>query len=205
MPTWTHRLLVALLLVLAPATTATLSANSRLEFSSLDASSRQVEADVTATLHRDCGRCWLRSAAECSVAPSSGLRTSTVVSAERAQQFMVKSGFPPNRAAGFLDSIDGPITARLVRPGEQFGRYAGKPTGEGSFLTKSVFGSPSQAQDALYLRPFNNPATYRQPVTSTGRSIVIEGGIKNGAPGVRQTIIINRGAFGFGTGEPLLP
>ncbi len=46
MPTWIHRLLVALLLVLAPATTATLSANSRLGKNILDASSRQVEADL---------------------------------------------------------------------------------------------------------------------------------------------------------------
>ncbi len=75
--TWTHRLLVAVLLVLAPATTATLSANSRLGENILDACIQQVEHVATATPHRDCGECWPRSAAECSVAPSSAPRFGT--------------------------------------------------------------------------------------------------------------------------------
>ena len=100
-----------------------------------------------------------------------------------------------------MDSFDGPITARLVESDEGFGRYTGNPTSKGSFLTKSTFSTPSEAVDALNLGPFGNPATFRQPVTSSGRSIVLEGGIRGGQPGVRQTLIINRGRFEIGTGR----
>ena len=135
---------------------------------------------------------------------SSGLRTSTAVTPERAQEFLTKNRLSPERAAGFVESFDGPITARLVRPGEEFGRFTGNPESRGSFLTKSTFGSPSEAVDALNLKPFGNPATYRQPVLSSGRSIVLEGVIKDGALlGTRQTLIINRDAFEFGIGVPL--
>jgi hypothetical protein len=40
-----------------------------------------------------------------------GLRASTVVSAERAEAFLVKNGFSASRAAEFVGSFDGPITA----------------------------------------------------------------------------------------------
>jgi hypothetical protein len=40
-----------------------------------------------------------------------------------------------------------------------------------------------------------------QPVTASGRNIVIEGGIKNGGAGVRQTLIIDRDVFKFGEGK----
>jgi hypothetical protein len=46
-----------------------LAENSRLGQNFLDACIPQVEADVTADLHRDSGRCWLRPAAECTVDP----------------------------------------------------------------------------------------------------------------------------------------
>jgi len=132
------------------------------------------------------------------------LRSSTVVSTERAKEFLLKNDFPASRADDFLDSFDGPITARLVRPGEEFGRFSGQPGGAGSFLTKSIFETPDQAVDALFLKPFGNPATFRQSVVSTQRSIVLEGLIKNGAPpGTTQSVIINRGAFEFGTGVPV--
>ena len=72
-------------------------------------------------------------------------------------------------------------TTRLVRPREEFGRFSGSPDGTGSFLTKSTFETPQEAVDALFLGPFGNPATFRQPVVSTQRSIVLEGLIKNGA------------------------
>ena len=117
---------------------------------------------------------------------------------------MLKNDFPADRADDFLSSIDGPITARLVRPGEDFGRYSGRAEGPGSFLTKSTFDTPEQAVDALFLRPYGNPATFRQPVVSTNRSIMLEGLIKNGAPpGTKQAIVVDRNAFEFGQGAPL--
>lgn len=130
-----------------------------------------------------------------------GLRTSTTITAERAQEFLIKNHFSPESASGFVGSFDGPITARLVRPGENFGRFTGKPHGSGSFLTKSIFSNPAEAVGALRLGPYGNPATYRQPVVSSGRSIVLEGVIKDGVPpGTRQTLIIDQDAFKFGAG-----
>lgn len=130
-----------------------------------------------------------------------GLRGTSVVSPARAESFLVKNGFSPADAKDFIGSFDGPITARIVRPGEDFLRYTGNPTSTGSFLTKSRFSNPASAVDGLYLSPYGNPATYVQTVTSSGRSIVLEGAIKNGGSGVGQTVIHNRGAFTFGVGQ----
>ncbi|MEI7038076.1 hypothetical protein [Fulvimonas yonginensis] len=107
---------------------------------------------------------------------------------------------PEELAADFTASFDGPITARLVRPGEDFLRYTDVADSKGSFLTKTQFANPADAVEGLYLGPYGNGATLMQPVTSTGRSIVLEGGVANGAPGVQQTVIVNRGAFQIGSG-----
>lgn len=129
-----------------------------------------------------------------------GLSGTSVVSPARAEAFLVKNGFDAADAKSFIGSFDGPITARIVRPGEDFLRYTGNPNSTGSFLTKTRFGSPGSAVDGLYLGPYGNPATYVQTVTSSGRSIVLEGAIKNGGAGVGQTVIHNRGEFTFGPG-----
>ena len=71
---------------------------------------------------------------------------------------------------------------------------------QGSFLTKTIFPDPAAAVNGLYLGPYGNNASLMQPVTATGRSIILEGGIANGTPGVQQSLIVNRGAFQFGTG-----
>lgn len=39
-----------------------------------------------------------------------------------------------------------------------------------------------------------------QSVTSTGRSILLEGGVANGSARVRQSLIVNRDSFQFGVG-----
>jgi len=132
--------------------------------------------------------------------PSAGLRTSAVISAERAESFLTKSGVSAARAKDFVESFDGPITARLVRSGEDFSRYTDVPQSTGSFLTKTQFANPAAAVDGLYLGPYGNGATLVQSVSSTGRSIVLEGGVANGGAGIRQTLVVNRGAFQFGTG-----
>ncbi|MGJ3628984.1 hypothetical protein AB5I41_22855 [Sphingomonas sp. MMS24-JH45] len=64
---------------------------------------------------------------------SRGLRGSSVVSAERADVFLVKNGFTSARAQEFIGSFDGPITARIVRPGEDFLRYTDYAGSSGSF------------------------------------------------------------------------
>ena len=141
------------------------------------------------------------------VAPSAGLsglglRTSTVVSAERAEAFLLKNDFPAVRAKDFVNSFEGPITARLVRSGEDWLRYTDVADSKGSFLTKTQFYTPDEAVRGLYLLPeFNNRATLVQGVSSSGRSIVLEGAVKNGGPGIRQTLIIDRDKFYIGTGS----
>jgi hypothetical protein len=124
-----------------------------------------------------------------------------VVSAERAEEFLLKNGFGAERARNFLGSFDGPITARIVEPGETFLRYTDVASSRGSFLTTTQFASPAEAVEGLYLGPYGNNASLVQPVTASGRNIVLEGGIQNGGVGVRQTLIIDRGAFQFGEGR----
>jgi hypothetical protein len=129
-----------------------------------------------------------------------GLRTSALISGERAEAFLVKNGFSADRAKDFVASFNGPITARLVRPGEDFFRYTDAPESTGSFLTKTQFANPPAAVDGLYLGPYGNNATFVQSVGSTGRSIVLEGNIANGGVGIRQSVVVNRDTFQFGTG-----
>lgn len=123
-----------------------------------------------------------------------------MVSAERAETFLVKHGVRPETAKSYVAELDGPITARLVRPNEDFLRYFDAPKEQGSFLTKTAFDSPSSAITGLNLAPFGNNASLVQPVTSTGRTILLEAGIKNGGNGVRQFLIYDRSVFKFGTG-----
>jgi hypothetical protein len=130
-----------------------------------------------------------------------GLRRSAIISYERAEKYLVSKGFDISRAKSFIESFEGSITARIVEPGEQSFRYTGKGGSKGSFLVKSIFGSSEEAVSSLNLAPYGNMAELRQTVTATKRSIVLEGGIKGGASGTRQTLIIDREAFGFDFGE----
>ena len=139
-------------------------------------------------------------AASSEIAPSSGLSRSAIISNDTAQAFLVKNGMSVGRAMDFIASFDGPITARIVSPGENFVRYTDVADSQGSFLTKTIFPDPAAAVNGLYLGPYGNNASLMQPVTATGRSIILEGGIANGTPGVQQSLIVNRGAFQFGTG-----
>ena len=129
-----------------------------------------------------------------------GLSGTSVVSPARAEAYLIKNGMSLVKARAFIDSFDGPITARIVRPGEDFVRYFDEPFSTGSFLGKTRFSSSNEAIDALALEGFPNLATSVQRVTSTGRTIVFEGGIKGGGPGVIQTVIPNQNAFFFGPG-----
>ncbi|MGY1490797.1 hypothetical protein ACW4YW_15430, partial [Methylobacillus pratensis] len=131
-----------------------------------------------------------------------GLRTSAVISSERAEAFLIKNGFSAARAKDYLDSFDGPINARLIRSGEDWSRYTDVANSKGNFLTKAQFSTPDEAVKGLYLLPeFNNNATLVQRVSSTSRSIVLEGAVKNGGNGIKQTLIIDLDKFYFGTGK----
>ena len=127
-----------------------------------------------------------------------GLSRSAVVSTERAEQLLIKYGRTAEQAKDYVASFNGPITARIVSPGENFLRYTDVATSKGSFLTKSVFGSPVEAVEGLYLKPYGNSASLLQDVTASGRSIILEGGVANGS--AQQSLIVNRNAFQFGTG-----
>jgi RHS repeat-associated protein len=133
-----------------------------------------------------------------SVAAKTGLSRSAVVSTERAEQLLIKYGRNAEEAKDYVASFNGPITARIVSPGESFLRYTDVATSKGSFLTKSVFGSPAEAVEGLYLKPYGNSASLLQDVSASGRSIILEGGVANGS--AQQSLIVNRNAFQFGTG-----
>lgn len=133
-------------------------------------------------------------------AAPSGLGTSRIVAPETVQRHLVERlGWSPTRAQGYVDSFEGPITARISRPGEQYLRYLDSPEGTGSFLTRSEFFSPVDARRGLNLDPSltRNIATTRQTVTTQRSSIVFEGGVRGGTPGTQQTVITDRTRFLF--------
>ncbi len=128
--------------------------------------------------------------------------TAGPVSLAAAQQFLVQSGVPDSLAVSFLASFTGPISARIVLPGESFYRYTATPTSRGSFLTKSLFSSPGEAITALALGVTGNAGTFRQTVTALQCTIVLEGAIAGGGPGEIQTLAPNRDAFAYSLGLP---
>ncbi|HEY0199051.1 MAG TPA: putative Ig domain-containing protein [Rhodanobacter sp.] len=130
-----------------------------------------------------------------------GLRSSAVISSDRAESFLIKNGIEPDFAKSYIAEMDGDITARLVRPNEDFLRYFDAPKDQGSFLTKTVFDSPSSAVDGLNLGPYGNKADLVQTVTSKGRTIILEAGVKNGGADVRQFLIHDRSVFEFSPGR----
>ncbi len=127
-----------------------------------------------------------------------GLSKSATVTNMQAEAYLVRNGYTPALAKDYIASFEGPITARIAEPGEQFLRFTGNPQSQGSFLTKTSFSSPQEAVGSLNIQDYGNPATYVQEVTASGRSIVFEGNIKGGQ--AKQSIIINRSKFQFGTG-----
>jgi RHS repeat-associated protein len=129
-----------------------------------------------------------------------GLRRSANVSPQRLEEHLVRNGATPDRARCFADSFEGPITARIAQPGEQFVRYTGRAGSRGSFVTGSTFATPNEALQALNLAPYGNPAGVRQFVTANRKSLVFQGGIAGGSPGVRQTLVVNQDAFTFSLG-----
>lgn len=112
-----------------------------------------------------------------------------------------KVGWSEAKAWSYINEFEGPITARISRPGEINLRYFNGPEGNGNFLTKSEFFSPVDAYRGLNLElSRSNFALSRQEVTTMERSIVFEGGIKDGGSGVRQILIPDKSNFQFGTG-----
>ena len=145
-----------------------------------------------------------RSALAAGFATTRGLSRTSIITEEHANELLIrKVGLTFEESNSFVASFDGPVTASIAEPGEQWLRYTGTAGSKGSFLTKVKFGNAAEAVDALNLRPWGNPANLRQTVTATGRSIILEGRIKGSIPpDVKQTVIVERGKFEFSTGEP---
>src|SRR5262245_266987 len=116
-------------------------------------------------------------------------RAGRAVSAQEAEDILISKGMSKARASQFVRSFDdGPIRVRDVEPGEQFYRYSGVENGKGSFLAKEAYSSPEEAVKALHLEDYGNPATFRQAVTATQPTTVLEGGVRGGQPpGAPQT------------------
>jgi YD repeat-containing protein len=132
-----------------------------------------------------------------------GLRSSGVVAPETVERYLIERlKWSPTRAQGYVESFEGPITARITRPGEQNLRYFDGPDGSGNFLTRSEFASPVDARRGLNLDPLFTPntATSLQTVTTIGRSVVFEGAVRGGSLGVQQTVIGDKAKFLFGPG-----
>lgn len=124
----------------------------------------------------------------------------TILTKEQAQALLVQNGMSAKRAVDYVNSFVGPITARAVQSGETFLRYTDAADGTGTFLTKQVFANPADAVRSLCLAPYGNQATLVQTVMASSPSVVLEGGVANGAAGVQQTVLMDRSAFQFGTG-----
>jgi hypothetical protein len=134
---------------------------------------------------------------------SGGLKSRSVISPETAKDYLVdRLGWSQSRAQGYVDSFEGPIMARISRPGEGYLRYFDGESGTGNFITRSEFYSPVDARLGLNLdSEFTaNIATASQTVNSTQRSIVFEGQVRDGREGVNQTLILDRTKFIFGPG-----
>ncbi len=131
---------------------------------------------------------------------SGGIDAAVPISRVDAINLLMKNGLSADRATDFIDSFDGPLTVRNTNPGETFFRYTDVANSKGSFLTKSPFATPAEASDGLYLGPYGNTASLRQTVTVAQSTQVIEGGVANGRPGIRQSLIVNRNDFQFGPG-----
>lgn len=56
------------------------------------------------------------------------------------------------------------------------------------------------AVEGLYLSPYGNFAEVKQFVVVRRPTIVFDGPVNHGSPGVTQTLILNRSAFRFGLG-----
>jgi len=121
-----------------------------------------------------------------------------------AQLFLERAGFDSGRAAEFIKSFpEGvPIELKSVAPGDHFLRYTDYPARRGSFATNVLFGSADEAVGGLFLKPYENRATFVQMLVATEPTFVLEGPIRGGWPGIVQTLIVDRGGFSYGEGIP---
>jgi hypothetical protein len=116
---------------------------------------------------------------------------------------LVENGISPATAKDYVASFDGPTLPHFA-PWRNELTYTDVPESQGRFLTQSEFSNPADAVSGLDLRPeFGNDAPLRQSVTASDSSIVFEGAIKNSAPGVRETFVIDRSAFQYGSRHPI--
>lgn len=126
----------------------------------------------------------------------------TKITKSQAQKYLKSEGITDDTIAGFINSFDGDITARIIEPGEAFFRYTDDAGSTGSFLTKADhFTSTQEAVDALAIGEFSNNATLRQTVVANKRTIVLEGKIKGSSQNLNQSVLVELENFIFLEGE----
>lgn len=108
------------------------------------------------------------------------------------------TGFLPGTARDYVSSCTSPITLRRVGTGETWWRYSKREVGRGNFLTKIFYNDPETAVNDLALNSSRNDASFRQRITATRPTYVLESGIRGGNG--RQTIILDPDAFEYGSG-----
>lgn len=109
-------------------------------------------------------------------------------------------GIPQADVESYVLSFYGPIDAETLPAGTKVWRYGAQATGAGRFVTTTNFTSATETQAALHL-PYWNTATCKAPVTVTKRTLVLDGYIAFGKPGVRQIVILDPSAFSFSHGS----
>jgi hypothetical protein len=131
--------------------------------------------------------------------------SAVVLDAAAMRTFFLARGLSQDSAAGYATSFaNGSGVLREIKAGETFLRYSGpSQNAAGSFLTKGVYSTGSEAVQALDLAPkFGNDGSLVQSVTATQDTYVLEGGVANGAPGAYQAIAVDRNAFTYGPRVP---
>jgi hypothetical protein len=131
--------------------------------------------------------------------------SAVVLDAAAMRTFFLARGLSQDSAAGYATSFaNGSGVLREIKAGETFLRYSGPgQNAAGSFLTKGVYSTGSEAVQALDLAPkFGNDGSLVQSVTATQDTYVLEGGVANGAPGAYQAIAVDRNAFTYGPRVP---
>jgi hypothetical protein len=124
------------------------------------------------------------------------------VSNRAAGALLRLKGVGGDDVGAYINSFEGQISVRFAPKGEGWFRYTDRAASQGDFLAKTRFANSEAAVANLHLEKYNNFASLRQDVTSIKRSLVLEGGIKNGGTDITQTLITNRKAFTFGLGQP---
>jgi hypothetical protein len=122
------------------------------------------------------------------------------ISTTDATRLLRQNGTSASTARTWIASFKGQIQARTISKGATYRRYSATPTGSGNFLTPARFPNPQQAELALHL-PYQNNASCLQRVRAKQRTLILEGAINAGQPGIKQILILRKDTFTFPRGK----